>query len=207
MVTTLLHLRFTVYRAPFNRHNSTKQLGILWSKLALQFNIVFDSNPKVSVDSLKNKIRALRSDYVKIKNAETATGNEVQPKKPDYFDEMLFAFSDMNGLGEIEFGRETHANESVSDEGTADIQQEIERQRGERKKQKVDIGAGLETLGKSLADGLVQAAKLTSYRDRHDDESDKGINMLVEVVQETKRSIEEANKVQVELLAFLKSKF
>ncbi|RHZ10116.1 hypothetical protein DYB37_014098 [Aphanomyces astaci] len=73
---------------------------------------------KVSVDSLKNKIRALRSDYVKIKNAETATGNEVQPKKPDYFDEMLFAFSDMNGLGEIEFGRETQANESVSDEGT-----------------------------------------------------------------------------------------
>ncbi|ETV65453.1 hypothetical protein H257_17819 [Aphanomyces astaci] len=46
MVTTLLHLRFTVYRAPFNRHNSTKQLGVLWSKLALQFNIVFDSNPK-----------------------------------------------------------------------------------------------------------------------------------------------------------------
>ncbi|RQM11675.1 hypothetical protein B5M09_013189 [Aphanomyces astaci] len=111
MVTTLLHLRFTVYRAPFNRHNSTKQLGVLWSKLALQFNIVFDSNPK-------NKIRALRSDYVKIKNAETATGNEVQPKKPDYFDEMLFAFSDMNGPGEIEFGRETQANESVSDEGT-----------------------------------------------------------------------------------------
>ena len=78
---------------------------------------------QVSVDSLKNKIRSMRSEYVNIKTAEDTTGNEIQPKKPECYKDMLLAFADMKGFGDIEFGRErTSVDETTAcDDGTVKV--------------------------------------------------------------------------------------
>ncbi|CAK4082136.1 unnamed protein product [Aphanomyces euteiches] len=51
MVSTLLELRYTSFKAAFNGNLSSKQLSILWAKLALRFNIMTDQPLKVNISS------------------------------------------------------------------------------------------------------------------------------------------------------------
>ncbi|RHZ03012.1 hypothetical protein DYB31_007916 [Aphanomyces astaci] len=139
----------------------------------------------VSPDSLKNKLRKLRTEFVAIQRSLTATGNDEQttPAKPGYYADMLVAFADLHGLGDIEFGMERAASASLSDDNQgldtraigesvstssvcdakrkAEIDMEIQRQGQVRgKKQQPDLAVGLSNLGEALAIGLIEAAKL-----------------------------------------------
>ncbi|KAG9405090.1 hypothetical protein AC1031_004196 [Aphanomyces cochlioides] len=108
MVSTLLELRYTSFKAAFNGNLSSKQLSVLWAKLALRFNIMTDQPRKLSVDSLKNKLRKLRAEFITIQHGLKATGNDeiASPKLPEYYSDMLVAYSDLHGIGDFEFGME-----------------------------------------------------------------------------------------------------
>ncbi|ETV69287.1 hypothetical protein H257_14914 [Aphanomyces astaci] len=73
---------------------------------------------QVSPDSLKNKLRKLRTEFVAIQRSLTATGNDEQttPAKPGYYADMLVAFADLHGLGDIEFGMDRAASASLSED-------------------------------------------------------------------------------------------
>ncbi|RHZ31534.1 hypothetical protein DYB37_013808, partial [Aphanomyces astaci] len=173
MVNALLELRFTGFRASFNADLSSKQLHVLWEKLALRFNILTEQPHK-------NKLRKLRSEFVAIQRSLTATGNDElsTPPKPSYYSEMLVAFADLHGLGDIEFGMERTPSASPGAEDDVEVLEdlhaagamqqnkrkveidlEMQRQRQMRKKQNPDLAAGLSNLGEALASGLIEAAK------------------------------------------------
>jgi hypothetical protein len=215
MVKALLELRFVYFKAQFERHNSSQQLSVLWEKLLLRFNIVTSSSLNNSV-TLKNKIGTLRTQYVAIRKEEQQrTGNPTDDpiQYPEYWDEMVTAFGDMNGLGDVEFGAEnpneshspsdsystTSSQAQSSDENTEslkrklEIQSEIDRQRKLRQqgKGKPNLNAGLEALGTTLAKGLVDAAAL-SYGN-----SNMGnLGDVVELLTKTKDSLERNNQIQ-----------
>ncbi|ETV80468.1 hypothetical protein H257_06739 [Aphanomyces astaci] len=89
-----------------------------WVKLALRFNIVTEQPRRVSPDSLKNKLRKLRTEFVSIQRSLTATdnGEKTTPAMPGYYAGMLVAFADLHGLGDIEFSMERAASASLNED-------------------------------------------------------------------------------------------
>lgn len=154
----------------------------------------------------------------------TATGNDTSatPAKPSYYEEMLVAFGDLHGLGDIEFGLERHPNADAVDDLDADdnataavdptvrerkrkveVEMEVQRQRHNRKKTYPDLAMGLDTLGKDLARGMVEAAKLRSTPAAADDQMAR----LLVLIDETKSSLDKVGNASEALLAFIQSKF
>ncbi|RQM24167.1 hypothetical protein B5M09_010524 [Aphanomyces astaci] len=220
MVNALLELRFTGFRASFNADLSSKQLHVLWEKLALRFNILTEQ-PR------KNKLGKLRSEFVAIQRSLTATGNDElsTPPKPSYYSEMLVAFADLHGLGDIEFGMERTPSASPGAEddvevledlhATGAMQQnkrkveidlEMQRQHQMRKKHNPDLAAGLSNLGEALASGLIEAAKVKNSRSSGVDMSEQ-MTKLLDLMEETKASIDKTNDVNDKMLQFLQGKF
>ncbi|ETV79731.1 hypothetical protein H257_06968 [Aphanomyces astaci] len=131
MVVTLLELR-------------------LWERLRLQFNIIVGGDNAVTTTSLKNKEYDIRAKYKAIHIKEAATGNDsdIPIDYPVYWDDMVAAFGDMRGLGDVEFGDDVPF--PTENSGQADKRKavdDLESQRQQRSKSKVDIGAGLVSLG------------------------------------------------------------
>lgn len=86
----------------------------------------------------------------------------------------------------------------------AEIQKEVDRQRADRKKPKMDIAGGLENLGKTLAEGLVAAA--VAATDRH--LPAEGLAQVLAAVQKTQETIAQSqaqnHDVNIAILAYLK---
>ncbi|RHY68651.1 hypothetical protein DYB30_009569 [Aphanomyces astaci] len=181
-------------------------------------NLALDT-PRVSPDSLKNKLRNLRTEFVAIQRSLTATGNDEQttPAKPGYYADMLVAFADLHGLGDIEFGMDRAASASLSEDNQGldtraigesvsmssmrdakrkdEIDMEIQRQRQVRgKKQQPDLAVGLSNLGEALASGLIEAAKLKCSHNSGVDIANQMAKMF-DLMQETKASIDKTNEV------------
>ncbi|RHY06240.1 hypothetical protein DYB36_000903 [Aphanomyces astaci] len=85
------------------------------------------SEAPVSVDLLKNKLRKFRSEFVAIQRSLTATGNDElsTPPKPSYYSEMLVAFADLHGLGDIEFGMERTPSASPGTEDDVEVLEDL----------------------------------------------------------------------------------
>ncbi|RHY20925.1 hypothetical protein DYB36_014243 [Aphanomyces astaci] len=204
MVNALLELRFTGFRVSFNADLSSKQLHVLWEKLALRFNI------------LTEQPRKLDSHWQR---------RAVDPPKPSYYSEMLVAFADLHGLGDIEFGMERTpiaspgaeddvevledlyaAGSMQQNKRKAEIDLEMQRQRQMRKKQNPDLAAGLSYLGEALVSGLIEAAKVQNSRSSGVDVSEQ-MTKLLDLMEETKASIDKTNDVNDKMLQFLQGKF
>jgi hypothetical protein len=175
---------------------------------------------------LKNKLRKLRAEFVAIQRSLTATGNDTAatPDRPPYFADMLVAFGDLHGLGDVEFGLERpsdgadteNQDSDAAEEAAAtavasarerkrkvEVEMEVQRQRQGRKKHQPDLAAGLDTLGKDLARGMVEAAKLKNAPSVGDDQMAK----LLVLMDQTKSSLDKVCDASVKLLEFIQSKF
>ncbi|KAG9409290.1 hypothetical protein AC1031_019541 [Aphanomyces cochlioides] len=157
MVIILLELRYGRFKEAFMNCNSNQKKCSLWERLALQFNIISNSKVAVITASLKNKEYDLRAKYKAIRIKEGSTGNDTSSPiiYPSYWDELVSAYDDMPGLGEIENGHEDPndvGNDKNSDKRKAVDELEVQRQ--QRAKPKYDVGAGLVALGDSLAKGM-----------------------------------------------------
>ncbi|KAG9404346.1 hypothetical protein AC1031_004555 [Aphanomyces cochlioides] len=73
MVAMLLEIRYDHFGLAFQRAAAKAQRAVLWDKLTLKFNIIMEK--KIASLSLKNKLNALRREYIKLKNERAATGN------------------------------------------------------------------------------------------------------------------------------------
>ncbi|RHY62096.1 hypothetical protein DYB38_006783 [Aphanomyces astaci] len=168
MVVTLLELRYGRFKETFSKCNSNQKKCSLWERLRLQFNIIVGGDNAVTTTSLKNKEYDIRAKYKAIRIKEAATGNDsdIPIDYPVYWDDMVAAFGDMRGLGDVEFGDDVPF--PTENSGQADKRKavdDLESQRQKRSKSKVDIGAGLVSLGDALAKGLVDAAAFRSVPD------------------------------------------
>ncbi|ETV70203.1 hypothetical protein H257_14235 [Aphanomyces astaci] len=164
----------------------------------------------VSVDSLKNKLRKLRSEFVAIQRSLTPTDNDElsTPPKPSYYSEILVAFANLHGLGDIEFGMERTPSASpvAEDDVEVEIDLEMQRQRQMRKNQIPDLAAGLNNLGEALASRLIEEAKVKNSRSSDVDMSEQ-MTKLLDLMEETKASIDKTNDVNDKMLQFLQGKF
>ncbi|CAK4411149.1 unnamed protein product [Aphanomyces euteiches] len=224
MVSTLLDLRFRVYRTAFRGNKSPKQLSLLWERLTVQFNVA--TNQNVDAESLKNKLRKLRAEFVGIQRDLLKTGNTEPMSKPAYYDAMLTAYSDLHGLGDIEYGmeRSTVADgetteveseqaeeekepEIVATRGTkkriAEVDSEVIRQRNGRKTMQSEISSGLEKFGNTLGAALIQAASVKQVQQDQSTVIKDQMSKLMELAESTKASIKDSNQVQSKLLTFL----
>ncbi|KAG9408376.1 hypothetical protein AC1031_021615 [Aphanomyces cochlioides] len=147
----------------------------------------------------------------------------ASPKLPDYYSDMLVAYADLHDIGDIEYGMERnatsdnaeeHTNESLSASTSAqtakrksEIEREIQTQRQGRKKHQPDLASGLNSLGEMLANGLVEAAKVNSNRSTPDNEISGQMSQIMDLMKETKASIDKSIEVNDKMLQFLKSKF
>ncbi|RHY12496.1 hypothetical protein DYB36_012233 [Aphanomyces astaci] len=231
MVTALLELRFNAFRNAFNGNKSSKQLSLLWERLTMQFNIA--TNQAVDADSIKNKLRKLRTEFMVIQRTMARTGNEEPVSRPSYYGDMVTAYAGLHGLGNIEFGLErTPLSEGVDEitrdleaederdsevdaipamsranKRKAEVDSEISRQRQGRKNAPADISLGLEKFGNTLGAAIIQAANVRSIPTSGAPDMIAQMSKLLEVAENTKASIDSSNEVQMKLLAFLESKF
>ncbi|KAH9184834.1 hypothetical protein AeNC1_013193 [Aphanomyces euteiches] len=226
MVSTLLDLRFKVYRTAFRGNKSPKQLSLLWERLTVQFNVATNQNVRVDAESLKNKLRKLRAEFVGIQRDLLKTGNTEPMSKPAYYDAMLTAYSDLHGLGDIEYGmersnvadgetteveseqaEEEKEPEIVATRGTnkrkAEVDSEVIRQRNGRKTMQSEISSGLEKFGNTLGAALIQAASVKQVQQDQSTVIKDQMSKLMELAESTKASIDASNQVQSKLLAFL----
>ncbi|ETV69525.1 hypothetical protein H257_14761 [Aphanomyces astaci] len=227
IVVALLELGFNAYRNAFNGSRSAKQLNLLWERLTVQFNIATNQIFNVDADSIKNKLRKLRAEFMVIQRALVQTGNVTPVPKPSYYAEMLTAYASLQGLGDIEFGMECVPlvddgdgaacdadSQSNNDEYTvpaakkrkAEVDMEMKRQRQGRKHAQTDISQGLEKFGNTLGAAIVQAANVKNAPVGGPDMAAQ-MAKLLEVAESTKASIDSSNQVQMKLLAFLETKF
>ncbi|CAK4463725.1 unnamed protein product [Aphanomyces euteiches] len=211
MVSTLLDLRFKVYRTAFRGNKSPKQLSLLWERLTVQFNVATNQNVRVDAESLKNKLRKLRAEF-----------GGIQP----YYDAMLTAYSDLHGLGDIEYGmerlnvadgetteveseqaEEEKEPEIVATRGTnkrkAEVDSEVIRQRNGRKTMQSEISSGLEKFGNTLGAALIQAASVKQVQQDRPTVIKDQMSNLMELAESMKASIDASNQVQSKLLTFL----
>ncbi|RQM23667.1 hypothetical protein B5M09_003296 [Aphanomyces astaci] len=87
-----------------------------------------------------------------------------------------------------------------------EIDLEMQRQRQMRKKQNPDLAAGLNNLGEALASGLIEAAKGKNSRSSGVDMSEQ-MTKLLDLMEETKSSIDKTNDVNDKMLQFLQGIF
>ncbi|KAH9096347.1 hypothetical protein Ae201684P_009577 [Aphanomyces euteiches] len=177
-------------------------------------------------ESLKNKLRKLRAEFVGIQRDLLKTGNTEPMSKPAYYDAMLTAYSDLHGLGDIEYGmeRSTVADgetteveseqaeeekepEIVATRGTkkriAEVDSEVIRQRNGRKTMQSEISSGLEKFGNTLGAALIQAASVKQVQQDQSTVIKDQMSKLMELAESTKASIKDSNQVQSKLLTFL----
>ncbi|ETV63750.1 hypothetical protein H257_19320 [Aphanomyces astaci] len=210
LVIALLELRFNAYRNAFNGSRSAKQLNLLWERLTVQFNIATNQIINVDADSIKNKLRKLRAEFMVIQRALVQTGNVTPVPKRLYYAEMLTVYASLQGLGDIEFGMECSNNDEytvpAAKKRKAEVDMEMKRQRQGRKHAQTDISQGLEKFGNTLGAAIVQAANV---KNAPVGGPDMAVQMakLLEVAESTKASIDSSNQVQMKLLAFLETKF
>ncbi|KAF0748102.1 hypothetical protein AaE_007469 [Aphanomyces astaci] len=138
---------------------------------------------------------------------------------------MLVAFADLHGLGDIEFGMERTpiaspgaeddvevledlyaAGSMQQNKRKVEIDLEMQRQRQMRKKQNPDLAAGLNNLEEALASGLIEAANVKNSRSSGVDMSEQ-MTKLLDLMEETKASIDQTNDVNDKMLQFLQGKF
>ncbi|CAK4106033.1 unnamed protein product [Aphanomyces euteiches] len=181
MVSTLLDLRFKVYRTAFRGNKSPKQLSLLWERLTVQFNVA--TNQNVDAESLKNKLRKLRAEFVGIQPDGETT--EVESEQAE----------------------EEKEPEIVATRGTnkrkAEVDSEVIRQRNGRKTMQSEISSGLEKFGNTLGAALIQAASVKQVQQDRPTVIKDQMSNLMELAESMKASIDASNQVQSKLLTFL----
>ncbi|CAK4164962.1 unnamed protein product [Aphanomyces euteiches] len=181
MVSTLLDLRFKVYRTAFRGNKSPKQLSLLWERLTVQFNVA--TNQNVDAESLKNKLRKLRAEFGGIQPDGETT--EVESEQAE----------------------EEKEPEIVATRGTnkrkAEVDSEVIRQRNGRKTMQSEISSGLEKFGNTLGAALIQAASVKQVQQDRPTVIKDQMSNLMELAESMKASIDASNQVQSKLLTFL----
>ena len=151
-------------------------------------------------------------------SASKRTGNDTSTPVhlPTYWDELVTAFGDKRGLGDIEFGSEDPNEADMNDADDAaeadeisddnslkrklDEQFEIDNQRKQRKRNKMEktsAAEGLASLESTLAKGLVEAASI---------QRSAGDAQLLEFMRDAKASMDQNRVVQEQLLKLLQDK-
>jgi hypothetical protein len=94
----LLDLRLSKYREAFLNCKERKTLAGTWQKLALEFNLFF--NTTATVVQLKNKFQAEKKLFQEIVSKQSATGNNTDEPivLPKYWPVLVNYFGDRKGL-------------------------------------------------------------------------------------------------------------
>lgn len=105
----LLQLRLLTYKEGFINAKDKIALARTWNKILLDFNTKFLTG--VSIEQLKNKFNALKSQYRSTSNSFIETGNNPLPKLPENWQTINQYFQGRDGLSGKSFGEsESHTN-------------------------------------------------------------------------------------------------
>ncbi|KAG9411870.1 hypothetical protein AC1031_017504 [Aphanomyces cochlioides] len=192
MIQTLLDLRLRQFAHVFDGSKSNMQLSIAWEKMTLRFNLLCEAEYSKTRFAQENEIGNLTENPIDF---------------PTYWDTLVEYLGDKSGLGHREFGssdRSINANSSSlsgdavegipshtsNDESHVESSKrkreaalEVQRQ---RKKRKVDIGAGMVQMGETLANGLIEAAKTANTSSHGDSEATKALQAVLSSLEESK---------------------
>ncbi|RHY56758.1 hypothetical protein DYB30_005460 [Aphanomyces astaci] len=129
------------------------------------------------------------------------------PKKHIEFGMERTPIASPGAEDDVEVLEDLHAADSMQqNKRKVEIDLEMQRQRQMRKKQNPDLAAGLNNLGEALASGLIEAANVKNSRSSGVDMSEQ-MTKLLDLMEETKASIDQTNDVNDKMLQFLQGKF